>query len=230
MSKEISGIPLKAFEDPIWDVLQTYELRSEDRVEFDLDAIELEAIADKPYSARSQSPVKFDGEQFADLYVIAFEPGDGTGNDNDYQLNKFSVEFGYPRASKIVPRRKLGIHSELWLPLAMAAAENPSDDIIAGQGELELMGVNILQRVIQRFAHLSSQPQLGHNLEDVNSVYTVGYYNSSNRRFGDPHAVYNAIPDRVQVCGFLALSDDVYRQKGEEPLDVLSPRFPYVAV
>jgi hypothetical protein len=60
MTKEVAGVPLKAFEVPIYDALERYSEISEGEVIFENPsaATKLELTPDKPNSARSTVTVR----------------------------------------------------------------------------------------------------------------------------------------------------------------------------
>src|SRR5262245_9567092 len=104
---EILGVPLVTFAGPIEAALTKYsDIAAEaeaDGVAFDIDtAMNLSLTPDKPYSALSASPMRYCGEIAGTLYVIAFKPGDGTGDENSYELRDLDVG-GYPNQAAIVP-------------------------------------------------------------------------------------------------------------------------------
>jgi len=210
---EISGIKLKDLAAPIHDALARYQELSQGALTFDLDEVgDLALTSDKPNSARSVTDVKSHGASIGKLFVIAFKPEDGTGDESAYKLDDLVMPRRYPALPKIVPRSKAGTNQEAH----MALVSQRIDDVHADQqmygGAFDLIGLN--GRLIKKIG------ELGHPIdiaaEDLSPIttLTVGYDPNTGERFGDPHAVYN--PNRtVQVAGFLAISDEIYKSHPE---------------
>jgi hypothetical protein len=223
MSREITGLSLTKFEEPIWDALEEYEAISEGRLELaHMDATHLKLTPDKPYSARSQTPVRFDREYIGDMYVIAFSPYDGTGDEETLRLGKTSVDQRLPQQPKIMPRSKAGIHSEGLLTLAQANVDFPADDPDLFEGSFELIGLK--DDEVTEVGHLGHISHLFRLASRPSVTYTVGR-DQDGERFGDPHAVYSALDNVVQVCGFLAVTNEVAK-KHPTVLESLNARRP----
>lgn len=235
MTAEITGIKLKELEIPIHDALEQYQDLSQGSLTFELDDVGLLVpTPDKPNSARSQTVVRHLGEKIGDLYVIAFKPGDGTGDEKTYSLDDLVVGSGYPRATKVVPRSKEGTHSEGHLSLLSQKIDDVHADPEKFAGRYDLLGLD--GKVIKKMGELGHSTTV--SLADLTPIttLTVGWRDSREsidtplgrmsfqERFGDPHAVYNP-NNAVQVAGFLAISDEVY-QKHPEILASLNPREP----
>lgn len=219
---EISGIKLKTLEIPIHETLGQYQTLS-NGLEFDLDhAPKLELTPDKPNSARSTTKVKYLGEEIGDLYVIAFDEGDGTGDLKTYSLDDLRVATGYPRAAKVVPRGKSGTREEAELAIASQDTDNVHADPQKFAGTFDLLGLD--GHLIKKIGELGHPADLETSELTPITTLTVGYRSGTDERFGDPHAVYN--PNRaLQVAGFLAIRDEVY-QKHPEILAGLQPQEP----
>lgn len=221
MTKEVAGIDLTTFEEPIREALQHYENVS-GTLEFNLDAApKLELTPDKPNSARSATVVKHLGETMGTLYVIAFAPKDGTGDEKTYSVNQILGKPKWlPLEPKAMPRSKAGIHSEIHLPLASQFAEIKTDEPTLFAGNLSLIGID--QRWhLRLIGELGQGPTLFTNalefarpaLEPVIRL-TAGTNETLDHRIGDPHAVYNDHPQVVQVAGFLAVTDEMAPKHG----------------
>src|SRR5579862_9109029 len=110
---EVAGINLKNLEEPIRGALTAYEEESGGQLLFDLDAASILTLTpDKPNSARSRSVVQFRRKTIGDLYVIAFKPGDGTGDEKSYSLDQLVTPVDLPQEAKVVPRDKTGVATE----------------------------------------------------------------------------------------------------------------------
>lgn len=206
MSAELMGIALNKLEDPIRIALNTYQEISNNGLRFEIDnAYKLVLTPDKPNSARSVTDAVFQEEKIGTLYVIAFKPGDGTGSQDYYQLHNLAVDPSYPTASLIVPRNKIGVNSETHLTILSHDVENTHAEPRLYAGTFDLLGLcgNSICKI----------GELGHSEKTDSSspiaTFTVGYKGS--KRFGDPHAVYSKTPDAIQVCAFLAISEEMFK-------------------
>ena len=205
MSKEVMGVSLKKLEDPIRTALITYQGVAHSGLIFDSDsACKLKLTPDKPNSARSETDVTFQREKIGKLFVIAFKLGDGTGSEINYQLENLQISPSYPRKIGIVPRKKTGIHNEGHLTIVRYRTENPHAEPELYAGTFDLLGLsgNTVRKI----------GQLGHPSDKktatILTTLTVGY-GKEGERFGDPHSVYSSISDAVQVCAFLAISEEI---------------------
>jgi hypothetical protein len=213
---ETAGIELAKLEEPIHEALQTYSSLTEGQLEFDLDsAAKLVATPDKSTSARSQTAVKYLGERIGDLFVIAFKPQDGTGDEKTYRLDNLVSTGRYPREAKIVPRSKKGIYSEGHLAIVRQQLDDIHADPELFAGTYDLIGLqgNLINKI----------GELGHSatvqVDDMTplTTLTTGYRPRPDiptlvsERFGDPHAVYSSDKSSLQVAGFLAITDEVYK-------------------
>lgn len=202
MSPDIMGVSLDKLEDPIRIALASYQEWS--GLKFDRDnACRLVLTPDKPNSARSSTDVLLQEEKVGTLYVIAFKPGDGTGSEDNYQLKDLNVDNPYPTATLVVPRNKTGVHSEAHLTIVSHVMEDSHAEPKLYFGTFDLLGLE--GNRVKKIGELGPPDTtvISHRL----ATLTVGFIGS--RRFGDPHAVYSRIPGVVQVCAFLAISDDV---------------------
>lgn len=209
---------LERFVEPIRTALSQYAEISEGRVAFDGDQAALlePTQPEKPYSARSVSEVSFDGETISNLYVLAFAPLDGTGDDTSFKLGEVNMGF-YEGEIKFLPRSKQTVEAETHLTLASADKNNPTGDPILFAGNLRVIGFMGNKRKLSRTAYLGQYTELFLGAMDKvypappEATYTVGYSEKGmtpDQRFGDPHAIYNPWKHVIQVCGFLAISID----------------------
>lgn len=137
----VSGIELTSITDPVRQALMGYQSWSEHSVQFDIDkASQLELTPYKPNAARSATTVHYLGEAIATLYVIAFRPGDGTGDESAYKLADLKTDI-YPRNPKVVPRAK-SVHTEAHLTLASFAVDQPNADPLLYTGNLAVIGIS----------------------------------------------------------------------------------------
>ncbi len=241
MSAEVVGVPISSLEETIRFGLQGYSDLSEGTVEFDLyTASKLELTPDKPNSARSATTVKLLGEAVATLYVIAFAPGDGTGDESHQKLE--DTDTGdYPRATKVVGRNKVSTHSETHLTILARQVEDTDAEPIAFAGNLDLLSGS--------FGKVNKLAELGQeNYESViegksfalpRSTLTVGYkgaltwkegdglWSYWRQRFGEVHAVYNPHKE-LQVCGFISIPAEGCTSKDLNVLRALKTEEPEI--
>ena len=227
MQKEIMGVSLERLQEPIKEALKTYQNISNNGLVFDADeAGKLNLTPDKPNSARSETAATFKGEKIGSLYVIAFKPGDGTGSEAPVrQLKDLVVEPPYPRASLVVPRIKSGVWCEAHLTIVSQRAEDVHAEPQLYNGRFDLLGME--GNTVRKIGELGNP--IAQEIGVPAATFTVGYrpvpgYREMER-FGDPHAVYSAVPDSIQVCAFLAISDEVSR-KFYTILNGLNPKYP----
>src|SRR3989344_5034398 len=218
-SHELMGVPIDRFGVPIILALRAYQEFS-DGLEFDSDsASHLVLTPDKTNSARSKTSVVYLGDKVGDLYVIAFKPGDGTGDESSRRIADLVVDHPYPRFPRVVPRDKRGIHTEAHLAIVAHKVDDVHAEPKLYAGSLDELGL--------RGNRVVKIAELGHDLseEDLTplSTLTTGYLESM-QRFGDPHAIYNAL-GQIVVCAFLAISDEVNKAH-PTVLSGLNPRLP----
>ncbi len=225
MVKEVAGVPLVAFEDPIHYALERYSSQSDGEIEFvDADSVpKLELTPDKPNSARSTTAVTYLGETVGILFVIAFAPEDGTGDESAYRLADINTGR-FPRAPKVVPRSKSAADSEAHLTIATYQVDGDHDSPYMYAGSLDLIGFELADPTkLRKIGQLGQPPYRlsrpgNPGASKPTTTLTTGYFRSGSRegaygaRFGDPHAVYNSLEDKVQLCGFLAISPEVAAQ------------------
>lgn len=229
MSKEVAGVALEALRTPVHDALRAYQALSDGSLQFDLDtAPDLELTPDKPNSARSVTDVQHLGETMGKLYVIAFAPHDGTGDESTYSLDGVYPDKGLPRHSKIVPRSKQGIDSELHFALA-GQFTGIEGDPVPFAGNLDIIGfkddgyIGAIGRAGLGLHAFVNALESGRAVEPTVSL-TVGKDYVHEQRAGDPHAIYNAFGAVLQVAGFLAITDEMAAQHGSL-VDELGARF-----
>lgn len=215
MSAEVAGIDLATLEEPIHDALTVFQDISDNRIVFNLaEAPTLSLTPEKPNAARSATTVKHLGEAAGTLYVIAFAPFDGTGDENTYSRDKITFPYPLSPEAKLIPRAKRGVASEINLPLVSQFAEIKDAHQAIFAGNLDLMGVDEAF-TLKRIGRLGQEAdffikalQNGVTAEPTPRL-TTGYNSRWDKRFGDPHAVYNPYPNVVQVAAFLAITDEL---------------------
>ena len=182
-------------------------------------ACKLEPTPTKPNSARSESDACLNGEVIGKLFVIVFKPTDGSGSEVSYKLADLKVNSPYPVGVQAVPRNKTSIYNEGHLAIATQSIDNVHAEPRLYAGTFDLLGLKDKKVVkIGELGHPKKQ-----QIEIPVATLTVGYENGL--RFGDPHAVYSAIPGSLQVCAFLAISDEVQREH-PDILKALNPQIP----
>lgn len=171
---------------------------------------------DKPNSARDVIDIyKAGGEMAAaKLFLIVFEPFDGTGDESYLKLDE--TEFGFSvfdKTASRLPRSKEFIHSEAHLTIG---AINPAhtDEPVLFAGNLNVLGPrggkieDIFDIGLARPEFVGAVHGLSKNGPKVTLTtgYSSGIHNPNNpgERFGDPHAVTNDWHYITQVAGFIA--------------------------
>lgn len=223
MTKEVAGVKLEKLEEPIREALKGYEEVSEGQLQFDVyQASTLNPTPDKPNSARSATDARYRGDIIGKLYVIAFKPGDGSGDESGYKLDDLSISGPYPHTTRVMPRNKTGTHSEGHLTVVRHKIEDPNAQPELFGGTFDLLGLD--GKTVKKIGELGHKATLSSEDLEPFTTLTVGY-DQSRERFGDPHAVFSSVPDAVQVCAFLAVSDEMYH-KHPGILTSLSPQEP----
>lgn len=217
MSVEVCGVPLSEFSDPIRVSLAEYAEKTGGRYRFDLDgAVQLDFVPGK-LTARSQTAVMCGERKAADLFVIAFAPEDGTGDDKSYRLDQVHLG-GFPEDPRYIPRTKDGANSEAHLTIAAKEIET-SKDPVKFAGHLRVLGllsgnwVYEAGYVGQDLHTFASSMEKGIDLCPTVTL-TTGHEHgldtpeNPGKRFGDPHAILNRVENAVQVAGFIAITPD----------------------
>ena len=221
MSKaEVMGVPLSRLEAPIHSAISTYQRIADSGLVFDAGkASKLELTPDKPNSARSESKVFYNDGMLGTLYVIAFKPGDGTGSEITHKLGDLRIEPPYPRDTRVVPRSKEGVHSEAHLAILRHGLEDVHAYPELFQGTLDEL---TLDGDTVRKTH-----EIGQAVDEniIAPLTTLTVWHIIRERFGDPHAIYNSIPNYLQVCAFLALRNEI-ADKHPDALIGLRPHYP----
>jgi hypothetical protein len=151
------------------------------------------------------------------MFIIAFAPEDGTGDESLCHLGAMNTGH-YPRETKVLPRSKAATFSEAHLTISSHLVETPNEDPSSFSGCLDVLGLDNRHNYL-----VIKRAELGqHNFikdppknEEPTATFTVGYHSRRNwrgnpgERYGDPHAIYNPYVDRVQLCGFLAISQQI---------------------
>ncbi len=205
----ISGIELPVITEPLRQALLGYQARSEDALSFELDAASrLQLTPDKPNAARSATTVHYLGEALGTLFVIAFRPGDGTGDESTYSLSNLNTG-SHPVSAKVVPRSKHAVHTEAYLPLVSFAVDQPNADAVlyaGNQAKISVVGLRLVSLGDIGQPREKFQESMGGRRKAFPNFTLTTNYLESGDRVGDPHAIYNNHPEFMQICGFLALS------------------------
>ena len=214
------GVPLSRLEDPIQATLKAYQEVANNGLVFASEvACKLEPTPTKSNSARSESDARLGGDVIGKLFVIVFKPKDGSGSEVSYKLADLQVDSRYPVGTQVVPRNKTGVYSEGHLAIATHGIDDVHAEPRLYAGTFDLLGLKDTKIVkIGELGHPENQ-----KIMVPVTTLTVGYDNG--KRFGDPHAVYSAIPGSLQVCAFLAISDEVQKSH-PNLLNSLKPQLP----
>lgn len=225
MSAEIMGVPVERLREPIQKALSSYEEKSGGDISFDIvPASDLILTPEKPNSARSATEAKYKSSSVGTLYVIAFKPQDGTGDEKTYKLQDLEITAPYPCAAKAVPRSKAGIYNEGHLTVVSHKIDDVHADPILFDGLFDLLGLQ--EHKVLKIGTLGQSSSKVTSLKPT-ATFTTGY-DTESKRFGDPHAVFSLLSDRIQVCAFLAISEAI-NQEYADVLKSLNPQFPIPA-
>lgn len=211
MAIDTGGYRIERLEEATRTALQSFVPESGYTVEFDLErAPVLELTPEKPYLARSVTAFKHLGEVAGNLYVIAFGPGDGTGDESTYTADQLRGSTGgLPLLPRAIPRSKAGIHSEVCLALASVPSDEEIGHPVALTGSLTLVGIDESYRLTHLGVLGQTPGDFMTSLKNTRSYSPVATLTTGTveglGRIGDPHAVYNLYP-AVQVFGFMAVS------------------------
>lgn len=173
----------------------------------------------KPNTARTTVPVRYQGTKIADMYVILFRHQDGTGDSSTYRLDDVVIPHFLSHSEKperILPRAKTGVLAEGFFPL-FSVQNGVTYPFICSLEELTIdvptaMALGGLKpSVVQAWnlgmsaAHFrwhTTERDKGYKKVDPKVTFTVGNYhqvrfgdphnvcNIDGKRFGDPHAIY----------------------------------------
>ena len=173
----------------------------------------------KPYSARTEGPVIYHGNNIGDMTVIVLRPGDGTGDDKTFKLDELEIPEHLrfdEKPERVLPRSKSKVQYELFFPFFSWSETRfhifaaSLEEITVKDGRIEKawdLGLNpdAYKRVIEK--NITGVPP---------QVYLTTGYRQDGKRFGDPHAIYHGIPhavhhgidlDMYQVVGFLGIKN-----------------------
>lgn len=198
----------------------------------------LRTQADKPYLAKSSSPVfSRKGHSIGDITLIAFEEGDGTGAESkQYNLANTYVE-DYPREGRTIPRSKSSLIAEVHIPIANVSlgAYGAWESVARHSGILDLLGFDFpdSQRIV-KVGSLGVENGLKVPIEQ-RATYTTGNIRDEVNwfmRFGDPHAVFcpedSTTPrNKVVVAGFWGLTPEVNGRYGNIFRQIFSAKMPF---
>lgn len=168
---------------------------------------------DKPNTARTLVPVKYNGAEVGEMFAIAFMPGDGTGDYNTYKPGQLEIPPQYAlkeKQEKVFPRSKTGTVFELFLPFGSVAG-----------GKIHLFASSLEELTIDEteapltlrkawdlgMARCDYGWLVNHGGEVAPRIQLTTGYRPDGERFGDPHAVYFGVDtNTVQVVGFLPVT------------------------
>lgn len=215
--KYSSTLDLAELSGHLFCALSKYENHFDGKLKFSLPGPfdrPFELTPDKPYSARTDVPVTFEGKDIGDMCVIAFKPEDGTGNENDYALDELAFHekyFDSLNPGKVVPRKKDSVLYELFFPI-FSISERAPYYLLNSLEELTFEDND--PTIITKAWDLGTRPGFYKRLmkyggEDIKPViqFTTGY-KPNRQRFGDPHSVFHVnLMDAVQVAGFLSIPE-----------------------
>ncbi|MBR9676519.1 hypothetical protein GOV04_00065 [Candidatus Woesearchaeota archaeon] len=205
------------------ETLAGFEVLTEDNLIFaDLQNIEpFKQIPGKPYTARMSIPATYHGHDAGELVVVAFRPGDGTGDDSVFRPGQLIIPKHYrhkENPQRVFPRKKGGLRAELFFPLFSLY---PNGAPFLGGVSLEELVVDDPQNPMSLVkgwdlglpSENYADSVLGHVLIDSmpDIELTTGHVDHSpvGGRFGDPHAIYFGAPvEMTQVAGFLAIPEN----------------------
>ena len=132
-----------------------------------------------------------------------------------------SLNPAYPREIRVVPRSKKGVHNEGCLAVVSHEIGNVHAEPEMYAGTFDLLGLD--GKSVRKIGELGHSETQTHHTPVA--TLTVGYKNQE--RFGDPHAVFNRINGWIQVCAFLAISDEIQKEY-PDILNTLNPQFPRI--
>ncbi|MBW3004224.1 hypothetical protein KY310_00115 [Candidatus Woesearchaeota archaeon] len=172
----------------------------------------------KNYTARTKVPVFYDKKPAGNLHALVFQFQDGTGDDKTFKPGDLELPGRFkpmrdPR--RILPRSKEGALVEAFFPFFTAmdgkyfrhvvsleelTVDNPEDPkTIITDGVLGMLPTQYSR------ALRGENPEAG-DASNPPVFLTCGY--KDGQRFGDPHAIYCAVPTSgAQVVGFLAVPE-----------------------
>lgn len=227
MSAEVAGIKLDSLAEPMRHAIREYQYSTHGFLFFNpTEAVNLELTPEKPNSARSKTIVKdYVGDPVGELFVIAFKPQDGTGDESTFNLDQVDFNPGYPRAAKTIPRSKSATHTEVFLPILSHKVEDRHVGPNLFYAILDLLGIDEgkAKPRVTKLGEIGDRRLAGSI--GAHAVYTTGFRNGE--RFGDPHAIFNSNPDIIVVGGFLAVTQEVVNKKGPGMLDSLASLHPF---
>lgn len=165
---------------------------------------------DKPYHARTDVGLLYNGQKIAEMVAILFAPKDGTGDTTLFNdENKLIIPQEYKHENmqhRVFPRSKKGIIAEVCIPLFSIGGGMINYHAISLE-ELTSDGSN---RLIKAFdIGITKEALCKPDLILKNTppkLYLTTGFNKEGKRFGDPHAIYNNT-DKIQVAGFISVKE-----------------------
>lgn len=195
---QLEQAALERLEPYIFNALEVHRANSSLSWKSDVASM-LNPTPTRPNSARAETDV-FDHRELriGRLIVIAFQPGDGTGDEKSgHTVEELTFPAPYLPLTPLVPREKGVIHSEVIMPILAQILDGTPDDGTPRFGEfaLDLLGLDSSGNTLERIAKIGGK----------GITYTTGW--KDGKRFGNPHAVYNSSED-LQVAAFFGITDD----------------------
>jgi hypothetical protein len=170
--------------------------------------------SNKPNSARTIIPVKYCDKPIGEMYAIAFQYKDGTGDAKTFQLGQLAIPEKlqeFPQ-EKVLPRKKEGISCEGCFPLFSAFKDHTNWFTISLEEIIVDNPAN--PKSIKKAGDLGLEPSYYQAITNIEGsvppeiYFTTGY--KDGKRFGDPHAIYNSVNNEaMQVAGFLAVKETI---------------------
>lgn len=214
MQKEVFGVPIESFKEPIEYALDRYQNWSKGQISFDIDsAVNLAPAPEKPYSAISVSTVRNLGEAAANLYIYALSPLDGNGDFSTYLPGQIGTGV-FPDFARFYPTKRDLIDTEVHMTIASQLIESEINPRLFA-GHLSVLGVENGEIVDAGYLGQSEgffNQYMKYRDAPQTATTTTGFKYwqdpsfKQGERFGDPQAIVNTTRDTVQVCGFIGIT------------------------
>lgn len=228
-SEVINAEVLASFKYPVSEALGYYQEMAE-RLSLDIEAASsLELRPDKGYAARSDSVVTSRGMEVGRLGVLAFINGEGTGDESFRRLAGLTMAHPYPLEPQCVPRSKAEFNREIHMTLFTREARGKNPKFKQFAGTYDLLGINNRSNV-KKIGDLGQRRSTIGTKAVLHPAVTLTVGPTPTRkfhgaRFGDPHAVFSAVPKTIQVCAFFGVTAELLHED-PEILKGLHPRLP----
>lgn len=176
---------------------------------------------EKGYTAKAKITLNINGVQ-KDIPIIAFRPGDGTGDESLVSVQTTKIPDQYFHAEKtwrVLPRSKMSLRGEIMFPLG-TYQENTAVNLqnleiltlaneeVTFARELGFTQHGYEQRLKDKdaVAKYSIYPE-NHTMFTGHKLYMTTGYDWLGQKVLDPHAIYSSIdnPKSIQVAAFLSI-------------------------